>query len=212
MLPKRRIYKYRRSFCFSNLTINIGPHAIRLIEAIDVFGNQTLPGSKSLTLISKWGCDGSSGHSQYKQKFQKQGITDEYLFLISFVSLKLVSNDENQTIIWQNPKPSSTRYCRPIKFIFEKESQALAKRECENIQSQINNLVPTSVKDFNIQHKLLLTMIDGKMCNILTDTIGSQICYICGAKPTEMNTLITKKLDSKKYYEYGLSLCMDKNL
>lgn len=30
-------------------------------------------------------------------------------------------------------------------------------------------------------------MIDGKVCNSLSDTPSSQICYICKAKPYEMN-------------------------
>ena len=70
------------------------------------------------TLISKWGCDGSSGHSTHKQRFKNSDATDEFLFVFSFVPLRL---SDGQNIIWQNPRPSSTLYCRPIKFIFSKE-------------------------------------------------------------------------------------------
>lgn len=60
----------------------------------------------SLTLISKWGCDGSSSQSTYKQKFSEEGeYSDEYLFSVSFVPLQLVS--DHNVIIWQNPRPSS---------------------------------------------------------------------------------------------------------
>lgn len=41
-----------------------------------------------LSLICKWGMDGSSGHSRYKQTFANESHTDEFLFFIAFVPLK----------------------------------------------------------------------------------------------------------------------------
>lgn len=42
--------------------------------------------SNELTLITKWGCDGSSGQSEYKQRFtQDEQISDAYMFMISMV-------------------------------------------------------------------------------------------------------------------------------
>lgn len=35
-----------------------------------------------LKLISKWGCDGSSGHSEYQQKFTDENTTDKSMFFI----------------------------------------------------------------------------------------------------------------------------------
>lgn len=63
----------------------------------------------SFSLISKWGCDGSSSHSTYKQKFTNSEDTDEFLFVFSFVSLQLRDNSGN--VVWQNPRPSSTMFC-----------------------------------------------------------------------------------------------------
>lgn len=42
-------------------------------------------------LYFKWGCDGSSGHSLYKQPFEKEESTDEYLLSISLLPLRLYS-------------------------------------------------------------------------------------------------------------------------
>lgn len=42
-----------------------------------------------LILISKWGCDGSSGQSQFKQKASHQNFSDADLFLASLVPLQL---------------------------------------------------------------------------------------------------------------------------
>lgn len=49
-------------------------------------------------------------------------------------------------------------------------------------------------------------MVDGKVCNALSNT-PSMKCFICGAKPTEMNQLekcIAKNV-KEKYFEFGLS-------
>jgi len=75
-------------------------------------------------MLCKWGCDGSSGQAQYKQKFDHSyatTITDSDIFLFSLVPLQLRCSVE-QNIVWENPRPSSTRFCRPIKFCFKKET------------------------------------------------------------------------------------------
>ena len=50
-------------------------------------------------------------------------------------------------------------------------------------------------------------MIDGKVCSALSNYNSSQICYVCGAKPSEMNNssaLLQKTLDPG-VLEFGLS-------
>ncbi|XP_050539382.1 uncharacterized protein LOC126904405 [Daktulosphaira vitifoliae] len=64
-------------------------------------------------LYSKWGFDGSSGHSPYKPTFCSPGSSDSAVFITSLVPLRLVNDDQ---IIRQNTRPASTRYCRPIKI------------------------------------------------------------------------------------------------
>lgn len=39
--------------------------------------------------LCKWGCDGSSGHSEYHQTFNGENITDGSVFLFSLVPLRL---------------------------------------------------------------------------------------------------------------------------
>ena len=64
--------------------------------------------------------DGLTGQSLYTQtttEKENRNITNEAsLFLTCFVSLQLsgYSNGENK-IIWSNPHPSSTLFCRPIR-------------------------------------------------------------------------------------------------
>ncbi|XP_043468422.1 uncharacterized protein LOC122502436 [Leptopilina heterotoma] len=62
---------------------------------------------KNLRLVCKWGCDGSSGQSEYKQQFSSPDSSDSHMFLTSLVPLRIVGFDENlkkDVIIWKKPK------------------------------------------------------------------------------------------------------------
>lgn len=163
----------------------------------------------NLTLSYKWGCDGSSGHSRYKQKFDNtyEEKTDEYLFAICLVPLQLKDDDK---LIWHNPRPSSVRFCRPIKLIFEKETKSLVEKEIDALKSQIAAILPTQIcqegEAINVTHKFYMTMIDGKIFSTIANT-SSQCCGICGASPKIMNDLsaLDKLKPKESLYEYGLS-------
>lgn len=75
--------------------------------------------------------DGSSGQSEYKQKFE--GV-DSCIFVISLVPIKLVNEKKPDQVFWQNPRSASTRFCRPIKFQFIRESTQLTMHEHDFIQ------------------------------------------------------------------------------
>lgn len=158
-----------------NLQALLNKTAERLVLAQNEVINSVLPTSSKFTLVSKWGCDGSSGHSTYKQKFENSEDTDEFLFVFSFVPLKL---HDGSKIIWQNPRPSSTMYCRPIKFIFAKETNDFTLAETSRLLEEINPLLPTLINfgdtQISVKHELLLTMTGGKVCNALTETRSSQ--------------------------------------
>jgi len=136
----------------------------------------------NLVLVSKWGCDGSTGHSQYKQKASSENLSDSDLFLSSIVPLQLHIEKDSNTILWQNPCPSSLRFCRPIRFQLKKETLEVANTEVQYIESQIRMLFPTEVTVLgcrvNMRHELLLTMIDSKICNTLTSASSAQRCYV----------------------------------
>lgn len=179
--------------------------ASRLIEAQTEVIRNVLPRS-SFILLSKWGCDGSSGHSTYKQRFENPNATDEFLFVYSLVPLRLF---DGETVIWQNPRPSSTLYCRPIKFIFAKETSEFTREETNKLLDEAKHLLPTVCSfegsQISVTHDLLLTMIDGKVCNALTDTHSTQKCYICGATPSMMNEESRKFPSKEDRFGFGLS-------
>lgn len=126
---------------------------------------------KNFEIIYKWGCDGSNGQAQYNQSFSASSstsTTDSDLFMFSLVPLKFQCTiDEKKITIWQNPRPSSTRFCRPIKFMFKKETKENTLIEVADVEKQIENLTATNVTDgdmeLQINHKLIFSMVDGKV-------------------------------------------------
>ncbi|EFN78290.1 hypothetical protein EAI_05544, partial [Harpegnathos saltator] len=57
----------------------------------------------------------------------------------------------------------------------------------KDIQNEISALTPSVLGEGTFMtHKLLLTAVDNKICNILTD-MSSMKCYICNASPKQMN-------------------------
>lgn len=60
---------------------------------------------------------------------------------ISLVPIQIYFNtNQCKKIIWQNPIPSFTRYCCPIKFCFAKECPELIRKEVNSIEDQIRSL------------------------------------------------------------------------
>lgn len=166
------------------------------------------------SMIFKWGCDGSSGHSRYKQNLLHCESSDEYLFSIFIVPLQLYTYQKkslNKLVLWQNDRPSSTRFCRPVKILFKHESNELISQEISKIENQISNLKSTKLNIINkvisVQHILSLTMIDGKTFSVVSQTSSSQTCGICGATPKVMNNLnkILEMVPDTKLYDYGIS-------
>lgn len=97
----------------------------------------------NLVLIGKWGFDGSTGYSDYKQRVSNDSLQDNSLFVTSYVPLQLVtksSTPQDAKVIWKNPRPSSTRYCRPIRFNFKKETTEVCIEERNYLTKKIDML------------------------------------------------------------------------
>lgn len=160
---------------------------------------------EELQLLCKWGFDGASSQSRYKQKIEGSEQDDASIFMTTLVPLKLTSGDKT---IWTNPKPCSAAYCRPKQFTFIKESETVVLAQKAKMDQEIESLQPTEYKNFTVTYKLKMTMIDGKICTYLSKSRSNATCYVCLAKPTEMNRLVVsqpKTVSDTGLYEYGLS-------
>lgn len=164
---------------------------------------------QSLRIICKWGCDGSQ-QARFKQTFSDDADSDANIFLSSFVPLQIVCGEENSKVLWQNPTPSSSRFCRPIRFRFVKESTDVTKEEIRNIRNSAKSLNPTKVnlngQEYVFGHILKMTMVDGKVCNAATNTKSTIKCYICGATSNDFNDLSKSKATSAEAIEFGISV------
>ncbi|CAH1110473.1 unnamed protein product [Psylliodes chrysocephalus] len=126
-----------------------------------------------LTIISKWDCDRSQ-QSQFKQKLEKDIDSNSSIFQSCFAPLQLVSEDKNKKVLWNNPTPSSPRFCGPIRFRFINETNDVTEEEITHVKSAITFLVPPDVdlggKKLLIKHNFIITMVDGKVGNAATGT------------------------------------------
>ena len=187
--------------------------AARLLLALD----NPFQKSQELTLICKYGMDGATGQSLYKQPFANEGITmqeEKSFFCACLVPIELRAGQE---IEWRNPTPSSLRFCRPINIQYAKETKELVKALSSELKQEINETSPffpslySQTSQFEDYHKVSfdfhLTMIDGKIEHILTDTGSTQVCTLCGAKPSQMNNIdLVKSLKVKKdFLQFDLS-------
>ena len=137
---------------------------------------------------------------------------DSSILLTCLVPLQLYTEQEiDKTVLWQNPTPSSTRYCRPLKVEFMKETGDTIKAEEQYMAQQISVLDCTTTAlgsaVLKVKHILVLSMVDGKVANTLTGTTSSQRCNVCSSGPKEMNDLkkvLTAKVN-RKSLEMGLS-------
>lgn len=167
-----------------------------------------------INIIYKWGLDGSGGHSIFKQNFSN-GTTygDSHIILSTIVPLEMFSELNNvKQIYWKNLKPSSTKYCRPIGFRVQKETPENMKNEYELVESEISKLELTKIsigkRVLFFKHTVLCTMLDGKTCNVLTETSSTQTCNICKVSPKEINDLtkVVKRKCNVDAYKFGISV------
>lgn len=165
--------------------------------------------SMDVVLECKWGFDGSSGHSLYKQTFSGDDRTDEFMFVIAMVPLK-ISDAQAKTEVWKNNSPSSTTNCRPIKIIYAKENPTLIREHEKNITDQIQKLSSYMLEyegfKIKFQYEMYLTMIDGAVVNVLAQNSASSNCYLCGATPSLMNSFnVVERPINENFLRYGLS-------
>lgn len=192
--PQEDAFKITDSLAEVKLQPLLDHTVTRLVEAQDEVlksFQQSRNRESSLQMLYKWGCDGCGSHSRYKQAFDGQDECENFrndseILVTSIVPLQLCwKNDlnEEKIILWQNPRTSSTRYCRPIRIQYLKETPEIIKEEFLYIEQQISMLQPTKIliqnNEILISHILMKTMVDGKVCNsISSNKIPKFVTYV----------------------------------
>lgn len=168
-------------------------------------------------LMCKWGCDGLSAIPEYKHASGGEN-TSEYksVFMSSLVPLRIrsYSTIEPSTSnafedIWVNSAPGSKAFCRPIGFEYTKESKTNTKDLVEYINGEIDNLEPICINigdySFNMSFNLSLTMIDGKVCNAITDTLSNWKCSICNENKSQFSNISKERNINEGVLAFGIS-------
>ena len=184
----------------------------RLMMYLDpVLSKLPLEQLQHLTVRFKYGCDGSGDHSLFKLKSRLAATRDDNILLFSLCPVRVVNKDENgnEIVVWRNPTPNSSRFCRPIRLLFKKEEADLVRQQITSLDAEIEALQPTEVKlsmnkVIKAKTTMHLTMIDGKICSILLDVSSYARCNICLASPSEMNNL--EELEGRPINDTALGL------
>lgn len=164
----------------------------------------------NMELVTKWGCDGCQ-QTPFQQKFSDSSFDDSSIFQSSLVPLRLQAcTKEKKTILWQNPTPSSTRFCRPIRIRFLHETAEVTKEEIKYVEDQAKNLLKTKISTSKgvskVSHILLPTMVDAKVCNSATSTASTMRCYICGKTSKDFNDFEKANVEDPQALRFGLSI------
>lgn len=164
--------------------------------------------------IFSYGFDGSSGHSRFNQGYldTSQTVNDDgSLFATTLVPLRWLTS--NNVVLWNNRSSQSASFARPVSLMYMKESAELILKVKNDLENQINELeaheiILSGVK-IQVHFSLYLTLIDGKVLNIRTDTKSMQTCPICHATPKMFNNLSNKGtsafIPNPLSLQYGIS-------
>lgn len=221
-----QIFKIKQTCYPENITVseseariplqNLLDHTVtRLFEVQqEVFSLHLPPEVYEVNVYYKWGLDGSGGHSLYKQHFtDNPKHSDSNIILSTIVPLEMsIFHEEKKMIFWKNPSPSSTKWNRPIGFKLIKETNKSIKEEYESTEHQLRVVTPTTLsleeKSITFNHIPICTMMDGKTCNVLTETASTQACNICKVTPKDINNLakVLQRPCDTSAYKHGISI------
>lgn len=162
------------------------------------------------TLEGSWGFDGTTGQSIYKHKFSDGDDNENCVFATTYIPLCLKTDDG--FVLWANPSPQSFRFCRPLRIQYRAETKELILEEKMEVENEIEHLtalyMETSAgKTIIAECKVNLTVIDGKVFNIITGTNSQLRCPCCGATASQFNDLdnVINKPVNPETIRYGLS-------
>lgn len=206
------IEEFKAEIPLQNLLNHTANRLLTVQEAaLQIFKQDLNHDLYDLELLTKYGIDGSSSQSLFSFKYDDEVHKEvcETSILSSFICPIRLSDKSSNTILWQNPAPSSTGFCRPLKLLFIKETADVVRKEVEAFKESVQQLHPTVTDNIQVHHKIIITMVDGKVCQALTHTPSAASCYICipRTNPSSMNDLdqIEKKSVNRQALTYGLT-------
>lgn len=184
---------------------------------ISTFSSEDIERCKDteVVLLFKWGCDGTSGFSEYKQPSASNSETKfSSIFMSSLVPLRMRIYSESPSTsssidIWRNLTPGSKFLCRPIRFEYVKEDKITTQSLVHSIENEISSLSPVFVEIngqvIKVSFQGQFTMIDGKVANAVTDTTSTWKCNICGKISSQFHQDSDSTCVNENALKFGIS-------
>lgn len=155
-----------------------------------------------------------SGFNPQKPLFEDSENSDESFFLTPLVPLSLeYLKDPSSPTAWKNPRTCPPKKCVLVRFEYAEETKSKISLEFGNIDKQIKRLKSSQVEIdgivYFIEHEMIGTMIDVKLCQHLNRTSSSANCTICHAIPSDVNnnsTRVLKNEENKEAFKFTLQL------
>ncbi|KAE8745832.1 hypothetical protein FOCC_FOCC007479, partial [Frankliniella occidentalis] len=111
--------------------------------------------------------------------------------MTSMVPVPMRLASDKTSVVWQNPRSGSTRYCRPIRFQQRAETKTVLRQSGVRLhrkQDLTFELPRLSTEIWQVRYEMCPTMLDGKASNAMQKS-PDQSCSLCGAVPSDMNSL-----------------------
>ena len=182
------------------LSASVGVKELFDSTLFDIIDNELLSQSigelsidASIDFQVKAGLDGSGSHKKRQQLSGDEdddrliGNSDSFVGVFMTPMLISVDSGDQNVVLWQNPTPNSTFRTRPIHLYKAKESRSFVEEIFPRIQAAIDSLsIPHHIEGLSRKAAITtkMTMVDGKMVNILQGDSGS-FCHYCDIKRDE---------------------------
>ena len=157
----------------------------RLVQTIPHIDASKYP----LTFKVSDGLDGSGCYNEYNQLQDNANITTKNFILFGFKLLEL--EDSSGNLLWSNTHPNSPFSVRPVALLSLKENEENVKFIMETIiNPEVTEIERDgfSITGGQVKVKILRTMLDGKMSQILSGAGGAN-CQLCTATYVQLKDL-----------------------
>ena len=91
----------------------------------------------------------------------------------------------NSNLVWTNPSPGGTSFCKPIRISFQKEEVSLVNEEYARILREIPQSMEFGLeinsewRNFRVQFQGRASMLDGKCLNTVSHNNATSRCHMC---------------------------------
>lgn len=188
----------------------------RALESMDEEERSKLKDGQQILVRVKTGTDSAGGLPEFKQQGDIIG-RDGTVLVSGMVLLQIEEKEEDKDqssrrmtrgraenptekpvekegdIIWKNETPSSAAWCRPIRFRYTKETDDAVLEEISYIKEQFEAIaasgstVDVDGKTIFVEYKNHITMIDGKVVNIISECSSASRCNLCNLTSWSFN-------------------------